>query len=278
MLIRLPGWLQELRESEIVRAVRSDPRSIGGKYLGVSAAEAMRAVGWGQADFDSPWGRLSCDDRAVLYAYFLQLGHLEELIAAFRQMFDTPIRPENPIVIDLGCGPFTGGLAIASELGRNNPFDYIGVDQSRTICKLGEKLASAAEGYRETPTTCRQWATDIDSVCWHSASGWRPVIVVMSYLLASPTLNVEQLVLKLSGLLDSLSGGRVTVLYTNSSDPSANEHFGQLRDSLSAEGFTLIKQSTGRITIQREGREKLRPLRYALFARQEQGSLPLGTN
>ena len=44
----------------------------------------------------------------LLYSYWNQKRHLEELSAAFGQLFDRS-RPKNMIVIDLGCGPFTGG-------------------------------------------------------------------------------------------------------------------------------------------------------------------------
>ena len=145
MPVELPQWLQDLRRSEIVERVRGDPRSTGGTYLGVSRDVAAReVVGGGQADFDQPWNGLSAADRVLLYAYFNQLGHLEELAEAFRMLFANGRRPENPIVVDLGCGPFTGGLAIAAALGREHRLDYIGVDRSRAMRELGERLASAA--------------------------------------------------------------------------------------------------------------------------------------
>ncbi len=112
MAVSLPEWLKELRNTEIVRRVHNDPRSTAGAVLGIAREAAMEAAGWGQADFDSTWGSLTAEDRVLLYAHFFQKGHLEELYEAFRQIFaDT--HPDNPIVVDLGCGPFTGGLALA---------------------------------------------------------------------------------------------------------------------------------------------------------------------
>ena len=96
-----------------------DPRSVGGTRLGVNSDIAFQEViGGGQADFDQRWHNskghdLDPDDRVLLYAFFNQLGHLEELIAACDQLFkDSAIKA--PIVVDLGCGPFTGGFAVAS--------------------------------------------------------------------------------------------------------------------------------------------------------------------
>lgn len=84
-----------------------DPRSQGGTLLGLSAADAKEAVEWGQADFDAAASGLSPDDLVLLYAYFLQLRHLEELTTAFRQMLLNQSIDDTPVVLDLGCGPCT---------------------------------------------------------------------------------------------------------------------------------------------------------------------------
>ena len=274
MVIRLPWWLRQLRRREIVSVVDNDARSKSGSLLGVSAESAREAAGWGQADFDEPWGGLSCDDRVLLYSYFFQLGHLEELIAAFRQLFEE-VGPKEPIFVDLGCGPFTGGLAIASEFERGEPVDYIGVDRSRAMCRFGEQLASAADKSEEIPEIRRHWFKDVSSVHWDAAPGWRPVIVVASYLLASPTLDVRQVVAELLQLLCRLGSGPVTVLYTNSRLPGPNRNFDGFSNALTTGGFELIRHDDGELQVERLGRLTPRNLRYALFHRREQGTLRL---
>ena len=145
MPTELPDWLTSLRRSEITGRVNNDPRSIAGTTLGVDRKTAVReVVGGGQADFDEPWGELSADERVLLYAYYNQLGHLEELTEAFRRIFASGPPDAEPIVVDLGCGPFTGGLALAGVLGRDTGFDYIGVDRSQAMRRFGEHLASSA--------------------------------------------------------------------------------------------------------------------------------------
>lgn len=283
----LPDWLETLRRDEIVGRVRNDPRSVGGTALGIDAEEATRdAAGWGQADFDESWGNLSPEDRVLLYAHFLQLGHLEELIQAFGQLFGpsecseeprgSSERPENPIVVDLGCGPFTGGLAIASQFPRDAQMDYIGVDRSTAMRRFGERLASVAANNGELPRIRRHWAADIASVSWPPAPGWRPVIVIVSYLLASPTLDVLALVPALDYLLAKLGRGSVTVLYTNSIRDEANRSFPTLRTMLHDRSFDLVRDDKGAIDIERGQDLRSRPLRYALFYRQKQGTLQLG--
>lgn len=276
MIIDLPQWLKRLREIEVVKRVQEDPRSVGDTVLGIPPSVAIdQVIESGQADFDLPWNGLSKEDRVLLYAYFNQKGHLEELFAAFRMLFKDGC-PNSPIVVDLGCGPFTGGLALAAALGRKSQFDYIGVDRSKTMCDLGERLAVAAEErFDEMPLVTRQWSTRVDSITWKPAPGWRQVIVIASYLLASPTLNAETLVANLCALLKKLGNGGVTILYTNATRLDANRQYPAFQRALVGAGFKLHKDDIGKIKITRRGDEKDRDLQYALFHRQEQSRLPL---
>lgn len=208
MAVALPQWLEDLRRSHVVDPARSDPRSSGGTILGVDPETAMTAlVGGGQADFDTSRAGYTPQDRVLLYAYYLQKGHLEELTSAFAQLFGGR-SIDDPIVVDLGCGPFTGGLALAGVLPHGSGFDYIGVDRSRAMRELGERLASTGV----LPCEVRHhWASDVPSVSWNRPPGWRPVIVIVSYLLASPTLDVVGLLHGLETLLARLGRGPVTV-------------------------------------------------------------------
>ena len=271
MPVELPHWLQELRKVEIVDRVRADPRSRHGTFLGLTRAEAMACIDWGQAQFDEPWGDMSPADRAILYAYFNQKGHLEELTEAFRMVFANQM-PDVPIVIDLGCGPATGGLALAGVLDPP-AFDYIGVDQSVAMRDLGERLAASAPRLNAMR---RRWASDLHSVEWNMAPGWRPVLVIVSYLLASPTLRPAELVHHLDALLARLGNGRVTVLYTNSPRPDANRNFPAFEEAMRQAGFDMPADGTGEIIIDRLAGERHRQLRYAVFHRPAKRTLQLG--
>ena len=75
--------------------------------------------------------------------------------------------PKQPVVLDLGCGPFTGGLALAGAIGQGADFDYVGVDRSSAMREFGEILAAGAslDGVRRT------WSSDLSSVHWPSPPG-----------------------------------------------------------------------------------------------------------
>lgn len=268
----LPQFLLNLRRTEIVERVIHDPRTVGDLTLGIDRSAAMEAINWGQADFDEPVGTMSPDDRALLYAYWNQRGHLEELSEAFCQLFGTN-RPSEPfIVVDLGCGPFTGGLALAGQLASHERFDYIGVDRSRAMQRLGEQLALALESMDDAPQVNRCWASNLHSVVWGDPLSWRPMVVIVSFLLASPTLEVEPLLVDLERLLCMLSRGETTVLYTNSPKAGPNRRFPVFQRGLEDRGFRMVADDTGPVRTERGTRD----LRYALFRRGPERTLRLG--
>lgn len=274
--MEFPSWLDELRRAQIIDVVRDDMRTVGESLLGVRTERIFGGViGGGQADFDAPWERLSPDERALLYAYFIQKGHIEELMEAFTLLFDDSSIHE-PVVVDLGCGPFTGGLALAAVLGGNAGFTYIGMDRAASMRRLGERLAAAAECNGAIPNVTRHWVDNLDSLQWSSPPGWSPVIVVVSYLLASSSLNPSELVAQTQTLLERLGRGPVTVLYTNSVKEDPNRSFPAFRDALNHNGFTLIADENGRIRVDRWGGPQERELRYALFHRRARTALELG--
>lgn len=267
----LPQFLHDLRRAEIVERMRTDPRTVGDLWLGLDRDAAMNVIEWGQADFDTPVGTFSAEDRVLLYAFWNQPRHLEELSDAFRQLFSEN-RPTEPlIVVDLGCGPFTGGLALAGQLGPGAQFDYIGVDRSRAMRRFGEDLATVAESMPAAPQIKRQWVSDVSCVAWDRPPSWRPVVVIVSFLLASPSLPVEVLVADLELLLTRLSRGEATVLYTNSPKWGPNRNYPAFRNALSNAGFQLVVEDTGSVETER----RILALRYALFYRGRQQSLRL---
>ena len=271
MLVELPHWLQKLRKAEVVDLVQADPRSRHGTFLGLTQDEAMASIDWGKAQFDEPWGDMSPADRALLYAYFNQKGHLEELTDAFGQIFKNQM-PDAPIVIDLGCGPATGALALAGVLDPPN-FDYIGVDQSVAMRDLGEQMAARTS---RLEAVRRRWASDLDSIAWKAVPGWRPVLVIVSYLLASPTFKPAELVGRLDALLARLGNGRVTMLQTNSARLDANRNFPAFEEAMRRVGFAKPADGTGEIVIERLAGERRRRLRYAVFHRPAKRTLALG--
>ena len=272
--IQLASWLERLRREEILQKIRNDPRSSGlDSFLGYDAERAKQAAGWGQAVFDEPWRDLTPQDRVLLYSYFFQIRHLRELTVAFRHLFRDGPPDKQPVVIDLGCGPVTGALALAGVFGTRICFDYIGVDRSTAMLNFGEHMVSSAKSHGEMQSVSYQCASEVSSVSWPSVPGWRPVFVIMSYLLASPTLDVKQLVADLDVLLERIGRGHVTVLYTNSPKSAPNRRFNNFSAALQDIGFRLDTNDIGTVEIESGSEIKKYELRYALFSRQRQTTL-----
>lgn len=261
--VPLPAWLDTLRREKIIAPIREDIRtqSFPTDLLGVDFNTARDLIGFGQTDFNlgCPERKLNPDDLALLYAYCNQPQHLEELIYAFRQI-EPP--KEDSIVIDLGCGPSTGGLAFTEAVGPNAEFDYIGLDRATTMRQLGQQLMAGIPSGQAKITT-PQWRGTLADVIWKRACGWRPVFVIASYLLASPTLNandVKELVNGLDASLQKISFGDVLLLYTNSASSYATRNYATFKEALKQNGFKLTKPGHSITSRNKE-------MQYALFHR-----------
>ncbi len=276
MRVELAPWLARLRKAEVVDRVLTDCRSIDGTLLGVSVDAARNAIGKGQADFDQPYGDLTPDDLVLLYAYLNQLRHLEELTAVFSHIFSNT-QPVDPVVVDIGCGPFTGGLAMAATLGARSRFDYIGVDRSQTMRRFGKVIADAVKNCSEVPEICTRWACDINAVPWTDPPKWRSVIVIVSYLFASPTLDPSALVDGLLTLLRRIGNGRVDILYTNSTKPMPNLSVGEFHERLTTNEFFQRADFEGTIEVERWSRRESYDFRCALWHRKPQRLFGTGT-
>ena len=270
--IELPEWLIQLRREKITIRVHNDPRTDQPheKFLGISKDDVQQAIEYGQADFDEPAGALSPEDKVLLYAYFNQRRHLEELFAAFSEIFPesgATAHPEDPIVVDLGCGPFTGGLALASVLGKSEKMDYIGVDLSQTMLNLGKELAEASGCYGT-----HQWFSSIASIAWERPKGWRDVIVIVSFLFGGIKHDSEcdQLVSDLRQLLTKLGCGSVMILYTNSDKTEPNAQFDRFKHALENLGFSVHADASDAVTVPRGLGTRTLRLRYALLHRNMQ--------
>lgn len=275
----LSPWLQQLRRAEIANVVVSDPRSRDGSRLGVSFDVARReVVGGGQADFDEEWRghgvTLSGSDRALLYGFCNLSGHLLELTHALRMLLRRAEGFRDPVVLDLGCGPCTGGLALADVLELDAAFTYVGVDRAASMRALGEQLATKAQAFGRMCNVQRKWATSVETVKWTDPQSWRPVLVIVSYLLASPTLDVVALMNSVMPLVSRISRGRVVILYTNSAWEGHNLQFPLFRETVQSHGFELvIDDERGEIPV---FGSDARSVRYALFSRGSQQILELG--
>lgn len=275
-MVTLQSWYTDLRRRMVVEPITSDPRETHrpNTRLGWPTNWVFNtAIGGGQADFDQPIENLTPRDRAMLYAFFNQKGHIEELVHAFGKLWPNPALLQGTTIIDVGCGPFTGGLALAIVVGDTAKFRYFGIDRAKSMCALGRELEQGARDAGALhPQTEIQFLPELSQipVCNLRAE---PTFVLLSYLLASSTLNVDEMIEDVLRVCDRISLGPVAVLYTNTTRADARKKYPQLCDKLSGAGFQIFVEKEETFT---DG-SKPRSVHYALFHRSAPAELPMST-
>jgi SAM-dependent methyltransferase len=265
-LIKVTPWYQLVRRECIINPLDGDPRETGQRNMRLGKPSDFifeQVIGGGQANFDEPIEELTPRDRVMLYALFNQKGHVPELIHAFQKLVDRPQWLNNSTMLDVGCGPFTAGLALAQVAGNEIAFRYFGVDTSREMCALGLEIANAARAAGGLNDQTRVHFSDsIDSIDFGEPRlGW--TIVVLSYLLASRSLDIELLVRQIVDACGRIGRGSVAVLYTNSAQAERRAAFPEFQSRMQDAGFKCEAVDTELLT---DG-EKPRNIHYALFTR-----------
>jgi hypothetical protein len=151
-------------------------------------------------------------------------------------------------------------------------FDYIGVDRADSMMSLGETLASKSSRH---PNCRRTWVKDLNGLVWERPPGYRPVIIVMSYIFASPTISPSDLADQLVNTLDRISHGSTVLIYTNSQYDRLNTNYPIFARQLSRHSFTEHTHDKGVINIKRRSGTRPRHLQYAVLYRHERTFLNL---
>lgn len=263
-------WMTQLRTTHIVQPIQNDPRTKpAGSLFGWSMNDAYKTgIEYGQANFDAPVGNLQPCDRALLYAYLNQNRHLDELTHALTAMTSGDLVPlRQATVIDVGCGPFTGGLAMGLVLNGMFPFRYVGIDRARSMQHLGHVLADAAmaAGGLEGGTTIEfHDSLDLYQRLGPPRGTW--TIVLVCYLLASPTIDVVAMANSIVAACDRNGPGQVSVLCLNSAAAMANSRFPDFSARMATLGFEPRVEDSELFT---DTRSKHKDVHYALFHRPE---------
>lgn len=259
-------WLIELRRTYIVQPVMEDARNTKAidTCLGHSKSWIFySAIGGGQADFDQSIANLSPRDRVMLYAFFNQKGHVDELSHAFERLLPQPHHLNGATVLDIGCGPFTAGLSLANVVGDSVVFRYYGIDTSVMMRNFGGELAAATlKAGGLNVRSAINFYEGLDDVDFGGlTAGW--TIVILSYLLASDSLNIRDLVSQLLDACQRIGYGSIAILYTNTTREAAGAKYPELQEQLLAAGF--VKKVDEKELLQEGSRS--RPVHYAFFFR-----------
>lgn len=261
-MVTRPQWLKATLQEYVHDVIDNDPRTDEYAYLGCDKKEVYNAINFGQANFDQKFGTLDGIDKALLYARYNQPGHLDELSHAFSTLLDgQPLGRTH--VFDIGCGPFTAGLAYAEVAGTQRSFTYYGVDLYDSMLTLAARLAEGARKHKGLhPQTKCTFHKDLADVQFSPYASNDIKIFITSYLLASKTLDVEKLVTSIADTSRRCSRGPAFLLYTNSAHPLARQNFPDFKAHLAAHGFHLVDTDREEMF---DATRKPRKIHYALF-------------
>jgi SAM-dependent methyltransferase len=252
--------------NSVVRDVLDDPRTIDSENLKLGypfekIREEVLAKGltdFSQGHDDSKYGHLTAHDKVLLYCFVNLRMHFFAALATFeahRALLEDLFASEGRLlVLDIGCGPGTAGLALADLLpGRS--FDYLGIDLAPPMHAKALALWEAARargliGKDSTATFRTSW-TDVavDQVAPASS-----LLVVLSYCCASHTLtwkSLQSLAHTVRGLQESRTGKPLVLAYMNSTNALANRNYEVFKQAL---GLDPGANSPTRLTIEYRNR------------------------
>lgn len=271
-------WLSDLLRTEIDSEIYADPRTVGEKLFGCPRSRVFNEViNGGQAEFGRPTAInvdgvnvvITARQRALLYAMYNQPRHLDELVHAFAQL--TPAAYVARNILDIGCGPFTAGLAYAKVVGPEQSFRYYGVDRAPSMLELAQRLFDGARSRGGVHAQTRaSFSTDLAAIEYDRLN-WEQSLAVVSYLLASPTVDAYRLAVDVGAALDRMGRGPQAVLHINSA--YANGKYPEFKRGLLDGGFTLQCEDVELFTDTQKNHVKIA---YALFSKPKQEILPMG--
>ncbi|WP_406826412.1 hypothetical protein [Pedobacter sp. KACC 23697] len=151
----------------------------------------------GRTDFRKSYGEITTDDKVLLYCFFNMKKHFYTSYAVFELILPSLKTFFNntdykPIMIDLGCGPMTSGLALADLIktttGNALSFTYIGVDIAPAMLRRA-KTFEVSDIFSESTFYYHENWNDIDFGVLYAVAGKNnPVLINASYLFASDSL------------------------------------------------------------------------------------------
>lgn len=163
--------------------------------------QAHLIIDKGRADFCEPYMELSPDDLVLIYCYTNMRMHFYSnyhILNVHREALQAYIvnGQQRILFVDIGCGPFTCGLAFNAfthGLPNKPHITYIGVDRAPAM------VAKAAEfnqhgGYVDRFDTCTDY-NDLPAILHQHISDQEQLVIIfsMSYFFASKTLDVSEL-------------------------------------------------------------------------------------
>jgi hypothetical protein len=206
MALQWSQTMQDLHFEHAVRPVMDDKRtdwdaniSLGYPFKVIRDDVIQKGLADFSQGYEHPkYGSLTADEKVLLYCFTNMKLHFFEALETFRyfrpvlkSMFELP---GVKMMIDLGCGPGTAGLALADST-KELKLAYIGLDCARPMLRKGSEMLGAANGYAllakgSVHRTTTSWPTV--AALAKKLPTKTNVLMNASYLFASQSLNLDE--------------------------------------------------------------------------------------
>ena len=195
----------------------------------------------GRADFTKTWpglpGRLGINPygMSLLYGFFHMRRHYFEMRHLLHRQHDflveTVFHQTRPLLIDLGCGPWTVGIATLDSFEgfrRGVTLECIGFERAQEMVALGNRImATARTG--DNFAHGKDWNDPVsrEDVYRRIRSFNRDgtIWITASYLFASQTLDAEKLGEFVDGIVRAAGDRNVCFLETNTTNTTIGNKF-----------------------------------------------------
>lgn len=223
---------REVNTPVVKRSTRNGNMNPLGFPFGIIQQNVLKC---GRADFanayaHSKYGKLTTDDRVLLYCFMNMRGHFHSSRAHFRLsrfLLNSTFWNNTRVLIDIGCGPATSALALADLFPQQN-FAYIGVDSAPAMRRRAKRFFTVG---KERKLIGANSSLSIKSTWEKLPKKYVPGCTLMfnfAFFFASASLrkrDLRSLANVICNIGERLVDGHVLISYSNSTASVAGENY-----------------------------------------------------
>jgi hypothetical protein len=193
---------------------------------------------YGLTNFDCSYNNdVTPDIKVLLYSYFNLRKHYFSMHHIFRKIrLDQILLKHNLLVVDIGSGPGTAGLAVADYVNRSDQsisISYLGIDISETMNRTAFQNLSKCTKNQNWPQITFDNALS-KSTAHSCAESSTFILIVASYLFASKSLDEVLMAAKVNELLEGFMSLPIMFVYQNPDSLDKNFKYSNFKQRMSA--------------------------------------------
>ena len=250
MIIKLPDYAKKIVQYEVIEKIFNHSHTsawyskVSSKVMKGSFGDSTKdyhrkiILSQGQADFTVGFEGLTADDKVLLYCYYYFQMHYSSSYAIFDhygKILELGIWKacEGVLFIDIGCGPFTSGMAFLEYCNQQYSsykdfrLYYAGIDISQNMLNKAKDFES---NYSKNCTDEQVkflkviFRTSYRSMLDFEINEKIGIILNCCYLFASPTIDIDDFIAVLQEFRAKYPTNKICLIYQNAAGSSVVEH------------------------------------------------------